>query len=165
MNLQDKIKVMQAYQDGKSVESHIKSNPKDEWYLCTTPEWNWRGYDYRIKEEETPRVHETLEEMDLRHKEPLFGVNPITPSSSNNMFDNMMVKMLDGTMKQADISAWRDIHCKIINALISKHDDIDTVTDKATKIMLSMMVFEKTVTKNPDAFDISGKSNKDIQPP
>jgi len=41
------IRVMQAYVDGKEVESkHITSH---NWVLDKTPRWNWDNFDYRIK--------------------------------------------------------------------------------------------------------------------
>ena len=150
MNLSDKIKVMQAYADGKSVEVRNKAGQK--WSLETNPVWNWYECEYRIrKEDETPRMREPLE----NNKGLSFGLNSIMPETSpNKIFDDMTTRLLDNTVKQADISGWREIHCKIINALLSKHDDIDAIIDKANSLLLSMMVFERNVTKNPHAFDV-----------
>lgn len=150
MSLQDKIKVMQAYQDGKSVE--VRNKAGQQWSLETKPVWNWWECEYRIrKEDETPRMREPLE----NNKGLSFGLNSIMPETSpNKIFDDMTTRLLDNTVKQEDISGWRDIHCRIINALLSKHDDIDTINDRATKLMMHMMMFERMVTKNPHAFDV-----------
>ena len=40
------IRIMQAYVDGKEVE--FKWGLMD-WNSTDKPEWNWSGYDYRIK--------------------------------------------------------------------------------------------------------------------
>lgn len=44
-----KIKVMQAYADGRPIETTVKhANPA--WIPCINePEWDWYSYDYRVK--------------------------------------------------------------------------------------------------------------------
>lgn len=51
--LEEKIKVMQAYKDGKQIE--FKSNICD-WTDAPFPCWNWTIYDYRIKEEPKKKI-------------------------------------------------------------------------------------------------------------
>lgn len=44
---EDKIKVMQAYIDGRPIEYRNKST--DSWWSAPKiPSWNWYEYDYRI---------------------------------------------------------------------------------------------------------------------
>ena len=45
MELDEQIKVMQHYADGKEVEIKLVSG----WEQLDTPKWDWAGYDYRIK--------------------------------------------------------------------------------------------------------------------
>lgn len=48
---EEKIKVMQAYTEGKEIE--IES-VEGGWYVVPEPSWNWRTFDYRVKPE--PKV-------------------------------------------------------------------------------------------------------------
>ena len=48
MNTEDKIKVMQAYVDGKDIEWVTKGS--DNWTLACDV-WNWIEFFYRIKPE------------------------------------------------------------------------------------------------------------------
>jgi len=45
-----KIAVMQAFEDGKVIESRMKPLP-DNWTVAKPPVWNWMSMDYRIKPE------------------------------------------------------------------------------------------------------------------
>ena len=47
--LDEKIKVMQAYKDGKQIEG--KRNEASIWLPCKIPCWDWYTYDFRIKKE------------------------------------------------------------------------------------------------------------------
>lgn len=49
MNTAEKIKVMQAYEDGKQIE--YKSPRSDGWGDASTPVWDWYNKTYRIKEQ------------------------------------------------------------------------------------------------------------------
>lgn len=49
MKLEDKIKIMQAFSDGKDIESKLKSSSFDEWIIDSNPDWNWKDFEYRIK--------------------------------------------------------------------------------------------------------------------
>ncbi len=44
-----KIVVMQAWVDGKSIE--VRKPPCEEWLDVSTPLWDWDNYDYRVKVE------------------------------------------------------------------------------------------------------------------
>lgn len=49
MKTEDKIKVMQAYLDGKKIES--RSIPNGEWSeFFLEPNWNWEELEYRVSE-------------------------------------------------------------------------------------------------------------------
>ena len=50
MKLEDMIEVMQAFKDGKKIESKIVFGTV--WYEENSPTWNWDKYDYRIKSKE-----------------------------------------------------------------------------------------------------------------
>ena len=51
--LEEKIKVMQAYKEGKHVEFKCLN---EDWVGAPTPCWDWYTYDYRIKEEPKKKV-------------------------------------------------------------------------------------------------------------
>ena len=46
------IKVMQAFQDGKSIQVMERGDPTETWsnIIHGKPTWNWFTYDYRIKQ-------------------------------------------------------------------------------------------------------------------
>ena len=49
MELKEMIKVMQHYENGGEVEC---TDVGGEWWrVLDDPQWNWDGYDYRIKEQ------------------------------------------------------------------------------------------------------------------
>lgn len=52
---EEKIKIMQAYVDGKDIECRLIDRVDHEWVHVTTsyPLWNWPCREYRIKA--TPR--------------------------------------------------------------------------------------------------------------
>lgn len=52
MNTAEKIKVMQAYEDGKIVEYQIPCRPGwRDMPFVEDPSWNWGAIKYRIKPE------------------------------------------------------------------------------------------------------------------
>lgn len=65
MTTKDKIEIMKAYTDGKTIESR-KHNDKFEnipWHESEKPEWIWGVFEYRIKPEPTYRPYKNLEEL------------------------------------------------------------------------------------------------------
>ena len=46
---QEMIEVMQAFEDGKEIESIERDNENAEWGLNPSPAWVWNNFDYRIK--------------------------------------------------------------------------------------------------------------------
>ena len=44
MTTKEMIEVMQAYEEGKTVEALIN----DRWIVAEHPSWNWNNYEYRI---------------------------------------------------------------------------------------------------------------------
>lgn len=58
---EEKIEIMQAYEDGKEIECEINS----AWYDVTNPNWNWDICDYRIKEEPKRRALTQQEFLEL----------------------------------------------------------------------------------------------------
>lgn len=59
--LQNAIKVMQAYIDGEKIEWTYINDDK-VWYLINLPTWNWDKYKYRIKLESKYRPFASSEE-------------------------------------------------------------------------------------------------------
>lgn len=51
--LEEKIKVMQEFKDGKKIEC-LRLASDAGWISCGKPSWNWTEYNYRVKKE--PRV-------------------------------------------------------------------------------------------------------------
>jgi len=51
MNTEDKIKVMQAFLEGETIEV-MGQDGWEEWCFHTEPQWNWEHCDYRVKEED-----------------------------------------------------------------------------------------------------------------
>lgn len=49
--LQEKIAVMQAFADGKTVEGRY-ANGSNEWGESINPVWDWSLYEYRVKPRE-----------------------------------------------------------------------------------------------------------------
>lgn len=52
MNTKDKIAVMQAFVDGKTVQYKDADSPEDCWEDYpnhVTPKWDWMNFTYRIK--------------------------------------------------------------------------------------------------------------------
>lgn len=47
---QPKIEVMQAFLDGKPIESRSRAN--NNWGDCRMPNWDWGLCDFRIKQED-----------------------------------------------------------------------------------------------------------------
>lgn len=59
--LQNAIKVMQAYIDGEKIEWTYINDDK-VWYLINLPTWNWDKYKYRIKQKPKYRPFKDVEE-------------------------------------------------------------------------------------------------------
>ena len=69
MNTKEKIEVMQAYEEGKTIQ--VYDLERHEWMDCHSPAWNWLGFDYRIKPSTNAwRPYDSTEEMieDFRRK-------------------------------------------------------------------------------------------------
>jgi hypothetical protein len=47
--LQEKLEIMQAKLDGKTIEIHNAYG----WNETQSPVWNWADFDYRVKQEPT----------------------------------------------------------------------------------------------------------------
>lgn len=61
MSTEEKIKIMQAYTEGKAIQS--KAVIGDQWCDDTKPTWDWNHFEYRIKSEPTYRPYKNLEEF------------------------------------------------------------------------------------------------------
>ena len=58
----ERIKVMQAFVDGKAIEERRISFDHTEWVDNNNPEWRWDKFDYRIKPESKYRPFKDAEE-------------------------------------------------------------------------------------------------------
>ena len=77
MTTKEKIAVMQAYVDGKTVQCMYKGNWVD---FVEPPIWNWRDNQYRIKPEEKLKLEEKYRQYKDYHEMTedfceRFGVN------------------------------------------------------------------------------------------
>lgn len=61
MSTEEKIKIMQAYTEGKEIQS--KAVIGEQWCDDTKPTWDWNHFEYRIKPEPTYRPYKNLEEF------------------------------------------------------------------------------------------------------
>ena len=48
MDTKEMIKVMQAFADGKKVESRRREFKGNTWQETHSPRWNWQDWEYRI---------------------------------------------------------------------------------------------------------------------
>lgn len=66
MTTEEKIKIMQAYVDGKQIQATPKKC--DRWAICVNePTWDWYKYEYRIEPEYRP--YKDTEELIADYKE------------------------------------------------------------------------------------------------
>jgi len=61
MTTEDKIKIMQAFTEGKTIQS--KSVIGEHWRDDTKPTWDWNHFEYRVKPEPEYRPYKNLEEF------------------------------------------------------------------------------------------------------
>ena len=83
----ERIKVLQAFVDGKAIEERRISFDHTEWVDNNNPEWRWDKFDYRIKPEPKCRpfnnARECWEEM---QKHQPFGWVKCKDDSTTNKF-------------------------------------------------------------------------------
>ena len=60
MTTEEKIKIMQAYIQGKTIQ--CKGNGRDTWFICN-PAWDWPNFEYRVMPEPAYRPYKNLEEF------------------------------------------------------------------------------------------------------
>jgi hypothetical protein len=65
MTTQEMIEVMQAYDDGNSIEFSEKS--RIGWFYDETPKWNWVYFTYRVKRLTRDEMINRLVDDDIRH--------------------------------------------------------------------------------------------------
>jgi len=53
MTTKEMIAVMQAYEEGKKIQTRMIG--KDGWWNNESPSWDWNHHEYRIKPEEKPK--------------------------------------------------------------------------------------------------------------
>lgn len=63
MTTEEKIEVMQAFTEGKTIQA--KEVNGNDWYVCNACDiaWDWPNYEYRVKPEPTYRPYKNLEEF------------------------------------------------------------------------------------------------------
>ena len=66
MTTKEKIEIMQAYEEGKTIEwTYRNDEDEDEkiWYVIDNPSWDWHTFNYRIKPKEKYRPYKDATEM------------------------------------------------------------------------------------------------------
>lgn len=63
MTTEEMIEVMKAYTEGKRIEFKSKHDENDNWDDISYSNWDWRNYDYRVKQESTYRPYKNLKEF------------------------------------------------------------------------------------------------------
>lgn len=63
MTTEEKIKVMQAYLEGKQIQCKAVKYDICIWLDDNNPSWDWNNCEYRIKSEPTYRPYKDIEEM------------------------------------------------------------------------------------------------------
>lgn len=51
MSNQEIIDVVQAAEDGKTIERRYQGDRGEDWAVCQRPLWHFNAYDYRVKPE------------------------------------------------------------------------------------------------------------------
>jgi hypothetical protein len=95
----EKIKVMQAFCDGKEIE--FKEKIRDGNWTATNPNWIWSEYDYRVKP--TPKLRAwTIDEVPLdawyRHRldeSKYFRLEAISKKQEQLQFYNVWYNLLE----------------------------------------------------------------------
>lgn len=77
----EKIKVMQAYLDGKQIERMSSENP--DWRLSENPTWDWGYFSYRVKKNTIKYRNFLMELCHIPEKYTVFSV-----SYEENLKDN-----------------------------------------------------------------------------
>jgi len=63
------IEVMQAFEEGKEIETRvILGQEEGPWHYVHTPVWNWPNQEYRVKEPERRMTYRELAEWLVRGK-------------------------------------------------------------------------------------------------
>lgn len=60
-DLERKIKVMQAFADGKPIQCRLRIRRDGEWSSCNAPLWDWHQWDYRVKPDDNLYVWEKVD--------------------------------------------------------------------------------------------------------
>lgn len=55
-DLNHMVAVMQAWKEGKTIQSKLRAQGKDHWVDVAFPSWDWATFDYRVKPAEPRRV-------------------------------------------------------------------------------------------------------------
>lgn len=83
----ERIKVLQAFVDGKAIEERRISFDHTEWVDNNNPEWRWDKFDYRIKPTPKYRPFKNAEECwnEMKKHQP-FGWVKCKDGSTTNKF-------------------------------------------------------------------------------
>lgn len=142
--IKKRIEVMQGYVEGKTIQFKPKFEKK---FIDHDPDiiiaFDWNIFDYRVKPdtEETDTPQQPNSQEDNKTIPPLPGLFGL----------DVFKRILDMSIPtQQDFNKWRDIHTEIITSLIDGGRKGKELTREANDIMLSMLVFEEQVLKNPN---------------
>lgn len=65
MDINEKIRIMQAFAQGKPIEFRAKGDTGNpNWMASSTPTWNWDTFDYRVKPGLVAVPYDSVEEVD-----------------------------------------------------------------------------------------------------
>lgn len=60
-DLNHMVAVMQAWKEGKTIQSKLRAQGKDHWVDVAFPSWDWATFDYRVKPAEPRRLWMNLD--------------------------------------------------------------------------------------------------------
>jgi hypothetical protein len=106
MDTKDKIKIMQAYVDGETIEARRKNT---KGWFPTEPIWDWVDYEYRIKPKDPIKEVKNIVGKVLKYKLNdyyifITGYNPIKEEYlvSDNSYEWYSKKELEEKFKYID---------------------------------------------------------------
>lgn len=69
MITQEKIAVMQAYADGKTIQVKTLGGEWVDWVLNEPPTWNWKNHEYRVKPKPKEPTYRPYKDFNEFHKD------------------------------------------------------------------------------------------------
>lgn len=104
-NTQEKIAIMQAFIEGKKIETCLVGT--DDWVPTSYPIWDWLAYDYRIKHMPKLRPY-TFEELQAEMAKGKISVK-IKSEGINHIYTITQVRDDYEEAYKIQLSDWRNI--------------------------------------------------------